>query len=155
MQRRPDAALEVALEQRQRALDDAQAVMSQHERALQEQAAAFREAQSRVQMVLMQIDAAQRPSPGVPLAVAVLGGLERLLDWCEVQVMVQQQRLDEMRAAADEARGVLATAHQGVKALQLVLAARKAERDEKIRRAELVMADETAARVHSRNALRQ
>lgn len=153
MARRPDAALEVALEQRQRVFDEAQAELSQHERNVQEQARNVADAQARVQMVLQQIDAAQRPALGVSLAVALLGDLERLLDWCEVQVQVQQRRMDEVRAAFEQARGVLAVAHQGVRALELVLEARRAERDERVRRAELVLADETAARVHSRNAL--
>ena len=111
------------------------------------------EAQARVKMVLLQIDAAQRPARGVPLPVALLGDLERLLDWCEVQVLVQRDRLDTIRAEAEEARGALATALQGVRALQLVLEARKAERAEKQHRMELRMADETAARVHSRNTV--
>ena len=153
MRSRPDAALEVAREQRQRLLDEAQRVLAEHDRAVQAQARAVSAAQSRVQMVLMQIDAAQRPVPGVPLAVAVLGELERLLDWCEVQVLVAQQRLEEIRAVAEEARGALAVAHQNVRALELVLEARRAERAEKLRRADLRLADETAARVHSRNAV--
>lgn len=155
MRRRPEAALEVALEQRQRVLNDAQAVLSQHERMLQDQLAELSAAQARVQMVLMQMDAAQRPAVGVPLPVAVLGDLETLLDWCEVQVMVQEQKLEEIRGATDDARARLATAHQGVRALELVLEARRAERAEKVRRAELVLADETAARVHSRNKVKR
>ncbi|HEV7663651.1 MAG TPA: hypothetical protein VGQ62_08965 [Chloroflexota bacterium] len=155
MQRRPDAALEVALEQRQRVLDEAQGVMSHHERALREQARCVAEAHARVKMVLLQIDAAQRPAAGVPLPVAMLGDLERLLDWCEVQVLLQEQHMTEVRAAADEARGALAAAHQGVRALQTVLEARQVEREQAVRRAEVVTADETAARVHSRNAVRR
>jgi flagellar biosynthesis chaperone FliJ len=150
---RPDVALEVALEQRQRIMDEAQAALSHHERILQEQLRVLSEAQARVKMVLLQIDSAQRPVKGAPLPVALLGDLERLLDWCEVQVLVQRDRLDTIRAEAEEARGALATAHQGVRALQLVLEARKAERAEKQHRIELRMADETAARVHSRNAV--
>ena len=153
MKARPDAGLEVALEQRQRVLDDAQQVMSQHERAVQEQARLLSKAQARVRMVLGQIDAAQRPAPGVPLAVAVLGALEQLLDWCEVQVVLQQERMDEVRNLAEEARGALAVAHQSVRALELVLEARKAERLEKQHRVELRLADETAARVHTRNTV--
>jgi hypothetical protein len=153
MRPRPDAALEVALEQRQRVLDEAQRVLSEHDRAVQEQARMLSAAQSRVQMVLMQIDAAQRPVPGAPLPVAILGDLERLLDWCEVQVLVAQQRLEEIRAVAEEARGALAVAHQNVRALELVLEARRAQRAEKQHRAELRLADETAARVHSRNVV--
>jgi flagellar biosynthesis chaperone FliJ len=150
---RPDAALEVALEQRQRTMDEAQAVMSQRERALREQTRALSEAQSRVQVVLLQIDAAQRPNPGGALAVVLLGDLERLLNWCEVQVLAQQQRLDDVRAEADLARAALAEAHQGVRALELVLEARKAERADKLRRVELRTADELAARVHTRNSV--
>ena len=41
----------------------------------------------------------------------------------------------------------------GYCALELVRAARAAEREEKARRAELVLADETAARVHTRNTV--
>src|SRR4051794_29903802 len=119
MRPRPDAALEVALDQRQRIMDEAQAALSQHERALQEQLRLLSEAQSRVNMVLLQIDAAQSPVPGAPLPVALLGDLERLLDWCEVQVLVQRDRLDTIRAEAEEARGELAVAHQGVRALEL------------------------------------
>lgn len=153
MPRRPDAALEVALGQRQRVLEEAQQVFSEHERALQEQARLLAAAQGRAQMVLLQIDAAQRPLPGVPLPVSVLSDLERLLDWCEVQVLVQRDRMDEVRVEAEAARGAVATAHQNVRALELVLAARAAEREEKARRAELVLADETAARVHTRNTV--
>jgi hypothetical protein len=152
MRPRPDAGLAVALEQRQRVLQDAQQVYSQHERRVQEQATRLAEAQARVRMVLMQIDAAHRPAAGVNLPVAMLGDLERLLDWCEVQVLVQQDRMHEVRAEAEVARGALAQAHQQVRALELVLAARKAEREEKKHRAELRLADETAARVHARNA---
>ena len=58
MARRPDAPLEVALGQRQRVLEEAQQVFSKHERALQEQARLLTAAQARVQMILLQIDAA-------------------------------------------------------------------------------------------------
>jgi len=153
MSRRPDTAIIVALGQRQRVLDDAQQAFSEHERAVLEQARLLAAAQARVRLVLHQIDAAQRPVPGVPLGVALLADLERLLDWCEVQVLVQQERLDEVRAEAEVARGAVAAAHQNVRALELVLAARAAEREEKARRAELVLADETAARVHTRNTV--
>jgi hypothetical protein len=153
MRRRPDAALEVALEQRQRVMDDAQAVLSQRERAVAEQVEALMAARARVSAVLLQMDAAQRPTVGMALPIAVLSDLETLLDWCEVQVLVQEQRLAEVQAEADVARGELATAHQNVRALELVLEARRAEREEKVRREELRMADETAARVHSQKAL--
>lgn len=153
MSRRPDTALEVALGMRQRVLGDAQQVFSTHERAVLEQTRLLSGAQSRVQMVLHQIDAAQRPAPGVPLPVMMLAGLERLLDWCEVQVLIQLQRMDEVRAEAEVARSAVATAHQQVRALELVLAARAAEREEKQRRDELRLADETAARVHTRNVV--
>lgn len=150
---RPDTALEVALGQRQRVLGDAQQLLSGHERALQDQASVVGTALARVDMVLMQIDAAQRPAPGVALEVAVLGDLERLLDWCEVQVYVERERLIAVQADTDVARQGVASAHQQVRALELVLEARAAERAEKLHRAELVLADETAARVHSRKAV--
>jgi len=153
MPRRPDTALEVALGQRQRVLQDAQQVLSDHERAVHELARLLAAAQARVQLVLHQIDAAQRPVAGVPLPVAMLADLERLLDWCEVQVLVQREHMVEARAEAEVARGAVAAAHQQVRALELVLAARAAEREEKLRRAELVLADETAARVHTRNTV--
>jgi hypothetical protein len=147
---RPDSGLEVALEQRQRVFDEAQHVLSARERTLAEQVELLSLAQSRVQMVLGQIDAAQRPVAGAPLAVAVLGDLERLLMWCEEQVLVQRGHLEAAQADADDARTALAAAHQQVRALELVLEARRAERAEKVRRAELRQADETAARVHAR-----
>jgi Flagellar FliJ protein len=153
MKQRPDAALEVALEQRQRALDQERQTLAERDLVVQEQAALRGAAESRVRMVLMQIDAAQRPVAGVPLAVAVLGDLERLLDWCEVQVAVQKERLEIARAEADTARGAVAVAHQQVRALELVLEARAAERAEKQHRVELRLADETAARVHSQKAV--
>ena|SRR5438270_6916345 len=153
MSRRPDTGVIVALGQRQRVLDDAQQVLSEQERAVQEQARVLAAAQARVRIVLLQIDAAQRPVPGVPLAVALLADLERLLDWCEMQVLVHRGRLDEARAQAEVARSAVAAAHQQVRAMELVLAARAAEREEKMRRAELVIADETAAGVHTRNAV--
>ena len=152
MARRPDAALEVALDQRRQIFDEAQLVLAERERVQQEQAKALADAHARVRMVLMQMDAAQRPAVGMALPVAVLGDLERLLDWCEVQVLVQEQRLEEVQAETEEARGAVASAHQGVKALELVLAKRAAERAELRRRQELRDADETAARVHSRQA---
>ena len=124
MRRRPDAALEVALEQRQRVMDDAQAALSLCERTVQEHAEAVMDARARVRLVLQQMDAAQRPEPGVPLPVALLGDLETLLDWCEVQVQVHEQRLSEAQAHADVARGDLAAAHQNVRALELVIEAR-------------------------------
>jgi flagellar biosynthesis chaperone FliJ len=153
MRRRPDAALEVALEQRQRVMDDAQAALSLRERAVHEQAQAVMAARARVRLVMQQMDAAQRPAAGVALPVALLGDLETLLDWCEVQVAVQEHRLSDVQAEADAARTDLATAHQNVRALELVLEARRAERAEKVRREELRMADETAARVHSQKTL--
>jgi len=155
MAQRPDAALEVALGQRQRVLDDAQQVLSEHDRAVQEQARLLGAAQSRVEMVLHQIDAAVRPAPGTRLPVLVLADLERLLDWCEVQVMVQRERMDAVRAEAEVARNAVAAAHQQVRALELVLEARRAERDEKVHRADLRLADETAARVHTRNLVKR
>ena len=153
MKPRPDAALEVALEQRQRALDQQRQALAERDLAVQEQAALLGAAEARVRMVLMQLDAVQRPVPGLALAVTVLGDLERLLDWCEVQVAVQRERLDVARGEADTARGAVAVAHQQVRALELVLQARAAERAEKERRAELRLADETAARVHSQKAV--
>jgi Flagellar FliJ protein len=152
MARRPDAGLEVALEQRRQTFDFAQQALAERERSLQVQAQALADAQARVRMVLMQMDATQRPAVGMSLPVDVLGDLERLLDWCEVQVLVQEQRLHDVQVETDEARGVVATAHQAVKALELVLAKRAAERAELRRRQELRDADETAARVHARNA---
>jgi flagellar biosynthesis chaperone FliJ len=153
MKPRPDAALEVALEQRQRALDQQRQALAERDLAVQEQAALLGAAEARVRMVLMQLDAVQRPVPGLALAVTVLGDLERLLDWCEVQVAVQRERLEIARGEADTARGAVAVAHQQVRALELVLQARAAERAEKERRAELRLADETAARVHSQKAV--
>jgi len=152
VKRNPDAALEVALEQRRRKLDEERYVLAERELVVQEQAQLLAAAESRVRMVLLQIDNAQMPVSGVPLAVAVLGDLERLLQWCETQVTLQRQTLDAARGEADEARGAVAVAHQGVRALQLVLEARAAERVEKQRRVELRLADETAARVHSQNS---
>jgi hypothetical protein len=151
MRHNPDTALEVALEQRQHALDRERQMLSEHLRAVQEQLDLFNTAESRVRMVIRQIDAAQRPAPGVPLPVALLGDLERVLDWCEVQVAIQAQRLEVVQAEAEQARASVATAHQAVRALEVVLAARVAEREEKVRRTELQQADEIAARVHSRN----
>jgi hypothetical protein len=151
----PDTALEVALEQRQRLLDQERQVLSERRRALHEQARVLHTAQARVQMVLQQIDAAQRPPPGRPLAVAVLGDLERLLDWCEIQVGVQKQHHTEVHAETVLARGAVAVAHQGVRALELVLEARAVERAEKVQRAEIRIADETAARVPTQNAKAQ
>jgi hypothetical protein len=72
-----------------------------------------------------------------------------LLGWCEEQVLVQRRQFEAARSEADEARGFVATAHQQVRALELVLEARAAERAERVHRAELRQADETAARVHS------
>src|SRR5438105_4035675 len=135
--RNPDAALEVALEQRKRVFDEAQLVLSQRARMLQEAASALLAAQSRVQMVLGQMDAAQRPVPGVALPVAVLGDLEALLAWCEHQVVLQHEQVVAAQSEVDDARTGVATAHQGVRALELVLAARAAERAEKRHRAEL------------------
>jgi flagellar biosynthesis chaperone FliJ len=147
---RPDAGLEVALEQRQRAFEQTQLVLSARERELADQTHLLHIAQSRITMVLGQIDAAQRPAVGMALPVGMLADLEHMLRWCEEQAQIQQGRLEAARVDADEARDHLAKAHQQVKALELVLQARRAERQEKVRRAELRDADETAARVHAR-----
>jgi flagellar protein FliJ len=146
---RPDAGLEAALDQRRTRLDQERQVLAERELALQQQAARVAEAEARVRMVLMQMDAAQQPVPGAPLAVLMLSDLEQLVRWCETQVRAERERLGAMRAEANEARGAVAAAHQQVRALELVLEARAAERAEKQRRAELRLADETAARVHS------
>jgi flagellar biosynthesis chaperone FliJ len=153
VKQRPDAALQVALDQRQRVLDQDRQALAQRELAVQEHKALMSAAASRVRMVLMQIDAAQRPVAGVVLAVDLLGELERLLDWCEVQLAVHREQLEVARGQADTARGAVAVAHQQVRALELVLEARAAERAEKQRRVELRLADETAARVHSSRAV--
>lgn len=151
MKQRPDAALEVALEQRQLRLDQERQGLAERELVFQEHAQALSAAQSRVRMILMQIDSAQSPSIGLPLPVTVLSDLERVLHWCETQVVVEQQRYDAAREETDVARGAVAVAHQHVRALELVLEARAAERAEKQRRVENRLADETAARVHARN----
>jgi hypothetical protein len=151
MARRPDAALEVALDQRRQTFEQTQQVLSLCERAMREQAEALATAHARVRMVLMQMDAAQRPAQGVPLPIGVLGDLERLLDWCEVQVLLAQEHLQAAQAETDQARGQVAVAHQQVKALELVLGRRAAERAEVRRREEIRDADETAARVHARH----
>jgi Flagellar FliJ protein len=146
---RPEAGLEAALDQRRTRLDQERQVLAERELGLQQQASRLAAAESRVRMVLLQMDAAQQTVPGAPLAVVVLSDLERLLRWCETQVRAERERLEALRAEADEARGAVAAAHQQVRALELVLEARAAERAEKQRRAELRLADETAARVHS------
>jgi hypothetical protein len=147
-----DAGLLVALEQRQRALDETQAVLSQRTRFVQQHIQRVDAAEARVGMVLAQMDAAQRPAPGTALPVVTLGDLEILLDWCEVQVLVEREKLANAQVELEQARADVATAHQGVRALELVLQARAAERAEKLRREELRMADETAARVHACNS---
>src|SRR3954462_6785764 len=152
MARRPDAALETALEQRRQTFEQTQQVLAARERSLHEQLDALSTAEARVRMVLRQMDAAQHPVPGVPLPVAVLGDLEMLLDWCEVQVEVERERLNAAQAESDEARGWVTAAHQQVRALEVVLAKRAAERADVLRRGELRDADEIAARVHARQA---
>lgn len=150
MARRADTALEVALNQRRQTFDRTQQEFSVRERAMQVQAQAVVAAQARVRMVLMQMDATQRPARGVSLAIGVLADLEQLLDWCEMQVLVEQERLETAENEANEARAWVATAHQAVRALELVLAKRVAERAELLRRQEIRDADEVAARVHAR-----
>jgi flagellar FliJ-like protein len=144
----PDGGLEVALEQRRHKLDSERRVLAERDLVVQHEASLLAGAESRVRMVLAQIETAQNPTPGVPLPVAILGDLERLLQWCESQVVSQRASLEAARATADEARGSVAAAHQGVRALELVLEARATERADKQRRVELREADETAARVH-------
>ena len=127
MARRPDAALEVALEQRRRTFEQTQMVFSARQRAFHDQARAVGVALARVQMVLSQIEGAQRVLPGARLAVNKLSDLDGLLRWCEEQVRAERALLEDVRAASDEARGWVATAHQQVRALELVLEARAAE----------------------------
>ena len=104
MARRADAALEVALDQRRQIFDRTQQEFSARERAMKQQAQAVAAAQARVRMVLLQMDAAQRPVKGVALAIGVLADLEQLLDWCEMQVYVEQERLETAQTEANEAR---------------------------------------------------
>jgi hypothetical protein len=68
-------------------------------------------------------------------------------------VLVHEQRMEEAHAAAADARAALARAHQQVRALELVLEERRAQRAEKQHRIELRLADETAAHVHARNSV--
>ena len=151
MATRPDAALEVAREQRQRKLDHERQVLAERELVVQEHASLLAAAEARVRMVMMQMDAAQKPASGVALPVLILGDLDRLLGWCEIQVGLHRERLEAANTEANSAREAVATAHQQVRALELVLEARANERAEKRRRVELRMADETAARVHAQN----
>jgi flagellar export protein FliJ len=155
MPRHPDAGLRVALDQRRRTLEDAQHVLFTHERRVNEELAVLTSCEQRVEMVLHQIDVAQHPEPGEPLSVVTLGDLERLLLVCEQQLRVQAGRVDQVRAEADEARAVVAAAHQQVRVLELVLESRAAQRAEQQRRAEQRLTDETAARVHSRAQVRR
>ena len=155
MPRHPDAGLLVALDQRRRALEDTQRTMHAHVRRVEEELAVLASAEQRVQTVLHQIDAVQRPEAGQPLSVATLGDLERLLLRCEAQVQAQAERVAAVRAEADEARQAVAAAHQQVRALELVLENRAAARAEARRRAEQRETDETAARVHSRGLVRR
>ena len=155
MPRHPDAGLLVALDQRRRALEDAQQVMYAHTRRINEELAVLATAERRVQTVLHQIDEVQRPEPGQPLSVATLGDLERLLLRCEAQVQAQAERLVAVQAEADDARKLVAAAHQQVRALELVLENRAAQRAEARRRADQRETDETAARVHARGQVRR
>jgi hypothetical protein len=141
----------VALDQRRRRLDQERQVLAEREVVVQRQVALLASAESRVRMVLLRIEAAQQPGSGAALAVDVLADLEHLLQWCEMQNVVQRQRVEAARNEADGARGLVAAAHQQVRALELVLEARAAERAERARRADVRMADETAAQVHARN----
>jgi flagellar biosynthesis chaperone FliJ len=141
----------VALDQRHRKLDEARQALAERELLVQHEAEQLAAAESRVRMVLLQMDAAQATRPGFALAVDVLGDLERLLQRCEAEVSMQRERLQIARGEAETARGAVAVAHQQVRALELVLEARAAARAEKERRAEIRLADETAARVHSQN----
>jgi hypothetical protein len=154
MKRGPDHALEVALEQRQRVLDAERQTLARSEIAVSEQARLLAAAQSRVQMVLKQMAAALVPRAGLPLAVALLGDLERLMQWCEGQVKLEKEKLEAARGAAEVARGAVAEAHQQVRALELVLESRAQARVERERRVELRLADETAARVHAQSGWR-
>ena len=150
MPRHPDVGLLVALDQRRRALEDAQRTMHIHARRIEEELAVLAHAEQRVQAVLHQIDDVQRPADGHRLSVETLGDLERLLLRCEAQVQAQAERVAAVRAEADQARQAVAAAHQQVRALELVLENRATARAEARRRAEQRETDETAARVHSR-----
>src|SRR5438067_9828925 len=121
---RPDAGLEAALDQRRQRLDFERQALAERELAFRDQLERLAAAESRVRMVLLQMDAAQQPVAAAPLPVAMLGDLEQLLRWCEAQVVAQQERLEVLRGAADAARGAVASAHRGVRALELVLEAR-------------------------------
>jgi flagellar biosynthesis chaperone FliJ len=153
MASRPNVALDVALGQRQRLLDQARKIHSERDRAATDQLAQVHAAEARVNTVLLQMDAAQRPALGMQLPVEELHGMESMLDWCEVHVEIAHHRLAAAQKAVEESRGFVALAHQQVRALELVLEARAAEAAEKVRRVELRDADETAARVHARNAM--
>jgi flagellar export protein FliJ len=155
MPRHPDAALLVALDQRRRGLEDAQQAMYAHMRRINEEVAVLAHAEQRVQVVLHQMDEAQRPAEGEPLSVDTLGDLERLLLRCEAQVQAQSERVAIVQAESDEARKAVAAAHQQVRALELVLERRAAVRAEARQRAEQRETDETAARVHARGLVRR
>ena len=155
MPRHPDAGLLVALDQRKRALENAQQAMYAHLRRITEELALLANAEQRVQVVLHQIDEVQRPAEGEPLRVETLGDLERLLLRCEAQVQAQAERVAAVQAEADDSRKAVAAAHKQVRALELVLENRAAARAQARQRAEQRDTDETAARVHARSRVRR
>lgn len=143
-----DTALEVALEQRRELLEAAQLELAARERVVQAEAERLREYQRRTALVLDQVVRQHAVPAGRSLDVPVLSDLDAQLRRCERDAATQEARLSAARAAADEVRGAVVTAHQRVRALELVLEARAAERAERQRRAEVREADEVAARVH-------
>jgi flagellar FliJ protein len=150
MTTRPDAALEMVLEQRRGLLEEAQRELAARERAVAEEAQQLVLCEARVTSARRDLASEQGVAHGTRLDVGRLIELEAHLVRCESAVADQAARVEAARSRAEEARAEVVSAHQDVRALEVVLEARVAARLEEARRREAREANEIAARVHAR-----
>ncbi len=149
MPRNPDAALEVALEQRRRGLEVARLELAGRERTVQAEAARLARLDGRVAAAQAHL-AAAHVAAGQALDVAALCERDAFLQRCERDAADQSARLSAARSQAERARSQVVAAHQRVRSLELVLEARATARAERQRRAEARQTDEIATGRHAR-----
>lgn len=146
-----DAGLETVLEQRRRILETLQMELALRERTVQQETRRQRFREQRVADTRAEIAEAQNVREGGRLDVQRMHDLERGLLVCEDELANQVGRLQAAQLHATSARLEVVQAHQGVRAIELVLENRAAARAEDARRIEGRAADEVAARAHLKN----
>ena len=149
MPNRADSGLQTALDQRRQVLERVQVEMAARERMVAAEVERLEACQQRIAQIQEQVAEKQTPAEGTRLDVEALGELERVQMLYERLGAAQAAQVAQVRAYANQKRAELLHAHQGVRALEVVLERRAAVRKEHRHRADLRDADELAARTYA------